>query len=120
MFDGLIAFFVGLWNGVKYLYDVAWKWIHNIWGWALLVTLSLFHLAKHTTEFIAFIVALLPGVANTLADWSNPNNKYVALFGVASYVFPLDELFGAFTIIFVAYVTGTIYRLIKSWIPTLS
>lgn len=125
MFDGLIAFLDGIWNGFKYLFDVWWKFFHSIWVWLALIVVTIGHLAQHTTQFFVWIVSNIPELGNFMSGRTNLGAGHGLSDSGTGWclimnLFPLDEVFGAFVIWVSAWGVATTYRLVKSWIPTLS
>lgn len=120
MLDGLIAFFVGLWNGVKLLFNTVWTWTHNVWAWLLLITVGTWNILNKIGDGIVWLFGQIPTLGDFLSGHGALSGYSLSALGYANYVFPLDSLLGAVAVYASAWIVALVYRVIKSWIPTLA
>src|ERR1051326_1840024 len=120
MFDGLVAFFVGIWNGIKWLFNAVWTWTHNVWAWLLLITIGTWDILNRMGDGIVWLISRIPSFGDFLGGHNNLTGFDLSALSYANYVFPLDSLLGAVVVYAGAWIVALVYRVVKSWIPTLA
>jgi hypothetical protein len=94
--------------------------------------LATFHAFKHASEFVVWAINQLPALTSLFAAHSTTSSAatthwagYFAehsngLACVCNTVFPFDELAGMIVTVLGVWGVALLYRLIKSWLPTLA
>jgi hypothetical protein len=122
MFSGLVAFFVSLWNGIKAIWQGTWNVIMRGWTWAVgLIVIIVGCVTKIVNAFCDLLESVATSVAGLTAPNHAPDFSGVSEFlAVANHFFPVAEGFALLTLLSVTWLIMLSYRLVKSWIPTLS
>lgn len=123
MFDTIINWLAGLWETVWGVIQEIWRQtgetIANAWTIGLLVIGWVWWAFDKIGGVIATLVGAVDAIAFPSLSSAAPGTLSYVL-SVANSFFPVDALFA----FLVGYVTLrlslTVYKLIKSWIPTLS
>lgn len=124
----MTEFFYKLFKGVFEFFAWVGRQVNYVWLWFLSFLGILFAPITWALEWFTSLIDNLTGklaLIETKIDtlWSQMESAYPAVsgfFGYANGLFPLSHLFAALTSLFILAVLLAIYRLIKSWIPTLS
>jgi hypothetical protein len=122
MFSAIGAFFLGLWNALKALVQTIWNVVQQGWTWAVGLIVII---VGCVTEVVTAINNLLSEAVGALSSLVMPQSNVSAsgvgnFLAVANHFFPVEEMFALMTAISVVWVIAISYRLIKSWLPTLS
>jgi hypothetical protein len=122
MFSGLVAFFVSLWNGIKSIWQGTWNIIMQGWAWAVgLIVIIVGCVTKIVNAFCDLLESVATSIAGLTAPNHTPDFSGVSEFlAVANHFFPVAEGFALLTLLSVTWLIMLSYRLVKSWIPTLS
>jgi hypothetical protein len=122
MFSGLVAFFVSLWNGIKAIWQGTWNVITQGWTWAVGLIVII---VGCVTQVVNAFCNVLENVATSVAGLTAPNHApdfsgVGEFLAVANHFFPVAEGFALLAVLSITWLVMLSYRLIKSWIPTLS
>ncbi len=122
MFSGLVAFFVSLWNGIKAIWQGTWNVIMQGWTWAVGLIVMI---VGCVTQVVNAFCNVLENVATSVAGLTAPNHTpdfsgVSEFLAVANHFFPVAEGFALLVVLSITWLVMLSYRLIKSWIPTLS
>ncbi len=122
MFSGLVAFFVSLWNGIKAIWQGTWNIITRGWTWAVGLIVII---VGCVTQVVNAFCDLLENVATSVAGLTAPNHTpdfsgVSEFLSVANHFFPVAEGFALLAVLSITWLVMLSYRLVKSWIPTLS
>jgi|ERR1700736_2024391 hypothetical protein len=122
MFSGLVAFFVSLWNGIKSIWQGTWNIITRGWTWAVgLIVIIVGCVTQVVNAFCDLLESVATSVAGLTAPNHTPDFSGVSEFlAVANHFFPVAEGFALLTLMSVTWLVMISYRLVKSWLPTLS
>lgn len=123
LYDGIVGFFVGLWDVVWYVMcgigGYILSWIDWVWQWIVWAFYQIL-------DFV-----LVQGVSfleSTFAEsnWTDLNTSFdvfsqcVSALHVANTFVPLDTLATCFGVYLTVLLVWIIYKFVKSWIPTVS
>lgn len=121
MFTSVLNFFAGLWDVAKSIAQGAWNVVLAGWTWAVGVVVMLFGLVSFVVERISSAVTELVGLfASLTVPDPNASQSVGDWLAVGNTFFPLQEMFSMLVLLSATWITVMTYRLIKSWIPTLS
>jgi hypothetical protein len=122
MFSGLVAFFVSLWNGIKAIWQGTWNVIMQGWTWAVgLIVIIVGCVTQVVNAFCNVLENVATSVAGLTAPSHTPDFSGVSEFlAVANHFFPVAEGFALLVVLSITWLVMLSYRLVKSWIPTLS
>lgn len=121
MFDSLKRWLFDIFDKTWYIIAEVWRQVANFfrttWGVVLLV-------AGWVWTCLTYVVDSLGDVVNAVAGIVMPGlsagGNLTNIFGICNYFLPLQEVF-AYIVLYAALLAAlTVYRVIKSWIPTLS
>jgi hypothetical protein len=121
-FEGLIAFIGAVWSALKAIIQGTWDIIQRGWTWAVGLIVII---VGCVTQVVNAFSELLENVASSVAGLTAPNHApdFSALsefLAVANHFFPVAEMFGLLTVLSITWLIMISYRLVKSWLPTLS
>lgn len=122
MFDWLLSFWQGFKDFIAWIWTATWdtvvKWFSSVWGVVLSFCSFMAWLWDELNAIVNQLVSLVQTFAFPSVDVNSAGLTYY--LNIANTFFPLQELF----VFIVSWLTLvgvlTVYRLIKSWIPTLS
>lgn len=121
MFNGLIAWLAWLWSTIKAIWQACWEFIKTGWTWIVATIVGFIAITHQVSTFVVNVIGqvfdLINGVVLPNHNLSSPSVG--TLMDFANYIFPLNEgltLMSAYSLVLMSL---TLYKLIKSWIPTL-
>ena len=127
MFTSLINWFESLWTAFVTLTQTIWNYCQKGYFWVVGVMVAFLAVTHQVTTFI--YTAILGGL-NAAAQMSDALHNTHTMSAVAQHAltwlqiantfFPVEEGFTLITTYSLVLTICIIYRLIKSWIPTLS
>lgn len=123
MFDRIISWLAGAWSWLGWLKDEIWRQVRggllSVWGFVLIAVGWLWSAVDFISSSVAAVLAKVDALVFPSVSVGMPGSLSYAA-SVANTFFPLQEAI-TMAVAFMALVLGlTVYRLIKSWIPTLS
>lgn len=122
MFTALLSWFAGARTWLDWLLREIWRQVERIftsvWGWGLITVGWIYTGAKWIGDSIGELAASIDAIQfPEISHGSGPMSEGLAF---ANTILPLEELLG-FVVAYITLRLGlTVYKLIKSWIPTLS
>jgi len=123
MFTTLIQWLAWLWDTVKAIWQGMWNFVKAYWKWGVGVVYAVVAIQDTILKFVHEQLTVLFDAMSTLTAGEgnlSSHNLVGDIFEIGNTFFPLNEtvaLAEAWSLIVLA---GLLYRLIKSWIPTLS
>jgi len=124
MLEALATVFKAIADSLFYLFREAWRQMGviggSLWSWATLLCSGIIWAADLVTTGIIkladFADALIMQSFPSIPSGASLSN----LYAVGNTIFPLTEAAGMLVLYVVVIGLCTAYRLVKSWIPTLS
>lgn len=121
-FKAFIDFFIGLWDLIWSLiekigafmmdvFDYVWSWVS--YGFYSLIDWLL-------TQLMGFMTIISENFSFDAGFSDSDIDVFLSYVCMADAIFPLAIFFGCSTVYFTFLLTWSIYRFIKSWIPTVS
>ena len=122
MFDAIGAFFNALWSACKGIWQSVWDILVKGWTWAVgLIVL----IVGCVTQVVNAMADLLENVAAEVGSLTAPDHHpdfsaATDFLATANHFFPVQETFALMMLLSVTWLIMLSYRLVKSWLPTLS
>jgi len=122
MFDTLFNWFQSAWDWIVGLFQNIWDWCRPSFVWVMTTFVAVVSITNQVVQFVwdglQKIVTLVSQLAiqgqdqsaNAAVDWLNRANTF----------FPIHEGLSLMTALTILWGVAITYRLVKSWLPTLS
>jgi hypothetical protein len=118
-------------NGIKALFDSifyigreAWRQagvlLGNAWVWVAAVGVALKSVMEHFSDAVASVIGLSDALLFATFPQLEQVGSLTTLFTFANTFLPVVEGIAMLFTLALIVAAGTIYRFVKSWIPTLS
>lgn len=124
MFKKIIAAWDKFFAWCAWAFSEAWRAVNALFAKAWAVVLSciaaLYELWEWMTEAITTVIAVIDGIVFPAAAQAGAPGAILTVLNICNTFLPLQELFNFLVAYMALYAVVMTYRLIKSWIPTLS
>lgn len=122
MFTSFFSWLAGpFWNAIKGVWQTTWNVFSAGWFWITATVVGFIAITDHVSKFLfdAVVLATSAGVGLVL-DGQDQSGHVNSLFSVVNLFFPLAEGFTLISAYSLLMLAAFLYRLIKSWIPTVA
>jgi hypothetical protein len=121
MFNAIGWLLNSIWTALRSIIQGIWNIVLQGWTWAVGLIVVI---CTVVTDVVNTIASMLESLATALSSLTLPDSNVVGSVGdclaVANYFFPVEEMFAGLVLISATWIIMLVYRVIKSWIPTLS
>ena len=123
MFDWLLNFFANLWSAFVSLVQGVWDFCKTGWTWIVALIVGFVSVTHHVSTFVyntaADLLTQVSGVALTSSPGAHVGTAG-DIIAIANTFFPVAEGFTLVVAYCLIVAAAYSYRLVKSWLPTLS